>query len=157
VAVDRSGRIYVLGRVDESPGSHAVAEVRRFNPDGALDTSYGQDGTAALTLPFRSGLWSIAVDRHGRALLAGTCSPKSCEGCYRGPLKGHYSFDTVRLSADGNVDRTFGKDGTVITCFGGTAKASQVMIDHRGRIVVGGELNIKSPYAIDFALARYLP
>ncbi len=163
IALDHLGRIYVLGRVPEmnrvgeTPGKTAVAEVRRFTPNGALDTSYGQDGTAALPLSFHGGLRSIAVDSHGRVLLSGTCGPKACEGCYRGPGKGHYSFDTVRLNPDGKADRTFGKHGAVITCFGGTAKATQVMIDHRGRIVVGGELNIKSPYAIDFALARYIP
>ncbi len=56
---------------------------------------------------------------------------------------------------DGTLDRTFGKNGRVITDFGLTETAAAVAIQPDGRIIVAGRTYPTFPFLGQYALARY--
>src|SRR6476619_5231557 len=83
---------------------------------GALDPSFGGDGRVRTKFRSHEYALSTAIDRHGRILAAGT-------------------GDLIRYRRNGNLDRSFGKNGKV-----DTGVASTMAVGPRGRIVVGGDV-----------------
>jgi uncharacterized delta-60 repeat protein len=83
----------------------AASGVSRFGPEGKLDPSFGDAGTARLSLPPESHLSQLAVEPGGGILLAGQ------EG---GP-KGSNPYDTTpfleRFTAAGEPDPAYGDHG----------------------------------------------
>jgi uncharacterized delta-60 repeat protein len=147
-----SGKIVLLGA--RRNGKHLIA---RLLPNGAADPGFGRIGRVQLTVPQHAALAAVAVDGRGRLLLAGRIS-KRVSKKMKNPLL-RSSFLLARMSPEGNVDRSFGHRGSVRTGFGGPSSsfATQVMLDARGRIVVGG--GISTPLlgtGGGFAIARYL-
>lgn len=148
IAVDRSGRILLLrgGIRYETP----KVQVVRLHPNGTLDTSFGRNGTTTVRLAEGTTFSAIAVDSHGRVLLAGT----------HGKEDAHESFELLRLRSNGKVDRHFGRQGRVLTSLGWVEGWDiQVTADRQGRLLVGGWLEPTGhrKAKIRFALARYLP
>jgi uncharacterized delta-60 repeat protein len=149
IAIDRRGRILVLleKQLWEAGGEPAGILVRRLTPNGAPDLTFGNHGSVSPQLPRRADLTALATDGRGRVLLAGSA-----------PSGRGSAFLVMRLNAAGKVDRTFGRQGRTTTNFPGNARASQVSIDNRGRIVVGGTMTtmrLQSEYG--FVFARYRP
>ncbi len=140
VAVQADGRIVVAGTA-EVAGTEDFA-LARYNADGSLDTSFGTGGI--VTTPFSAGSkdegLDVAVQSDGRIVVVGRSAASGID----------FDFAIARYSADGNLDPSFGGDGTVITDFGaGLATARAVVIQPDGRILVVGDVGA------DFALARY--
>lgn len=83
--------------------------VVKLHADGTYDRSFGRGGKFAF-LPDRKTKWASAraveVDRKGRVLVVGYASPKSPES------KDGYGL-TIRLRSNGELDRSFGKNGVV--------------------------------------------
>jgi uncharacterized delta-60 repeat protein len=137
------------GRWIESAGT-AV----RLRGDGSFDRSFGQGGRAEPKLSkSREILQAIEVDGRGRVLLLGDAWRKR-----RKALQARFLL--MRLTEAGTPDRDFGKRGRVLTGFGPRPKVtnilgSDVMLNPRGRIVVGGKIAGRS-IGNGFAVARYL-
>jgi uncharacterized delta-60 repeat protein len=127
-------------------------EVIRLRPSGAFDTGFGTAGQADLSLPKRGSVATIAADRQGRVVLAGTVFPKR-----RGKKSPSSRFLLMRLAAGGNLDRGFGRRGRVATGFGRrtNVQGTEILIDGKGRIAVAGKFSGPSTGSA-FALARYL-
>jgi uncharacterized delta-60 repeat protein len=145
-----SGKIVLLGVRKERSQM-----VTRLLPNGAPDPSFGRIGRAVIDLPRAAGFGAVAVDGRGRLLFAGRISHRISKnsGIRRS------TFLLARMYARGGFDRAFGRHGSVQTGFGGPASsfATQVMVDGRGRILVGG--GVSDPRlgtGGGFALARYL-
>lgn len=133
--------------------------VRRLHPSGALDTSFGDSGTMTLTLDpevvSHTGErldqhLALEVDSSGRTLVT---------------VPTHGELAVARLSADGDLDLTFGQHGRASIAAGGTVSsgtltgsAADLALQPDGKIVVGGRSNyldgVKVPHT-DFALARF--
>ena len=63
------------------------------------------------------------------------------------------------MKAKGTIERSFGHKGSVRTGFGGPSSsfATQVLVDPKGRIVVGGGVTTSAlNTGGGFAIARYL-
>jgi uncharacterized delta-60 repeat protein len=133
VAVQPDGRIVAAG---ESGGDFALA---RYNPDGSLDSSFGDAGI--LLTDLGSGgfdeVRAMALRANGRIVVAG---------------RSEFRFALVRYTREGQLDPTFGDGGRVLTDFGFTAQAFGVANLPGGKIVAGGWAN-ETGY--DFALVRY--
>lgn len=174
-----SGKILLLGR---PTGSHIYKHVKRKNKktgkvekvkvrvdirvqtvqrllaSGAADPGFGRVGRIAYTDPSSGSFAGIAVDSQERVYLVGRIGKRVSKASHN-PLH-RTQFLTVRTGHEGNIDHTFGKEGSVITGFGGPSNsfATQVMLDQKGRIEVGG--GITSPDLATgggFAIVRYLP
>lgn len=152
VAVARSGKIILLG----APRREQQVVSRLF-PSGAADPGFGHAGEVVLNLPSRSAFANVALDARGRLLLAGRVSKAIGK---KGKKRiGRSSFLLARLNPEGTVDRSFGHRGLVSTRFRGPSSsfATQVMLDGKGRIVVGGGISTALlPTGGGYAVARYL-
>jgi uncharacterized delta-60 repeat protein len=109
VAVQRDGRILMGTR-----GGSESAQVLRFNPNGALDSSFGIAGKA--TLP-TSSMNSLTTQPDGRIVVA----------CSR----------VVRLMPDGTLDQSFGDAGRA-EMPGPAGGAYQAVVQADGKIAVAG-------------------
>jgi uncharacterized delta-60 repeat protein len=134
MTIDTSDRIIATGR-----SATGDIVVRRYLPDGTLDTSFGTTGTARTDLGGTDTGNAIAVDSQGRVVVTGTVA---------GSWPDHDVF-VVRYTTDGALDTTFNTagslQGTVVTDIGlatGGSKthenALSIAIDSADRILVGG-------------------
>ncbi len=133
VAIDSERRILAAGTSDFK--TFALA---RYNADGSLDSSFGNDGKV-MTSFRRPGTvaYSATIRPGGRIVAAGGSDGR---------------FALARYRPNGRLDRTFSHNGKRTTSFGDRprdrATAREVAVDSRRRIVaVGG----------GFKLARYTP
>lgn len=156
VALAPSGKILLLGSKQNAGKHKAQQMVMRLLSDGAKDPGFGRIGYINVIFPRSAGLAAIGSDAKERILLAGHASRKLPKG--NGLRRS--SFLLGRLKPKGTFDRSFGRRGSVKTGFGGPADsfATQVLVDRRGRILVGGVVSTpRLSTGGGFAVARYLP
>jgi uncharacterized delta-60 repeat protein len=143
VAIQLDGKIVAAGAAggdeDVDPGDFALA---RYNPDGALDGTFGTGGKVRLSVGVGDYIVDVALLLDGKIVVVGISE---------------YSFIVARFNPDGTVDAGFGNGGLVDTGFppDGGAVPTAVAIQPNGRIVAAG---YTQPYDAEekFAIARYL-
>lgn len=108
--------------------------VARYFSNGTLDPSYGSGG---FTKVINVGFKDAKFQSDGKLVVAG--NTYLVDG----------DFAVVRFKTNGQVDSTFGINGTRITDFGFYDMAFGVAIQADGKIVVAGAAGV------DFGLARY--
>jgi len=135
VAVQADGRIIVVGA---TAGSFDFIIVR-YNPNGSLDTSFG-DGGKIVSSFNRRGVSASAVllQPDGKIVAAGSYIRNDP------PFQG---FSLVRYNADGSLDVDFGVDGGVVHAFPNSDRAgiSDAVLQPDGRIVVVGRIFLQNP------------
>jgi len=117
--------------------------VLRLNPNGSLDTSFGNGGEAVISIPNEFEISAgVAVLPSGQIVVAGT-NPGGVAGL---------AFVVARLTTSGVLDTTFGPGGhgynNLGTATSNTVDPVQSLgIDSSGNILVGGYTNtqIQSP------------
>jgi uncharacterized delta-60 repeat protein len=152
------GKILVAG-VSDASGSKDFA-LARYNPNGTLDTSFGDGGrvtetSRSLTADIIRGM---AVQQDGKIVVAGVSYE---DVATLGP---NGDFMLARYLPDGQDDLTFGIGGLMTTDFGDSSydEPYAVVIQPDGRIVLGGYTNAGNGPGVLFgadqlALARYGP
>jgi uncharacterized delta-60 repeat protein len=141
VAIQSDGKIVLVGQTFSSDGTAYNFAVARFNTDGSLDTSFGVGGRVITDFNSESNYaYSVAIDGNGKIVVAG--------GTFSGVA-------LARYNNDGSLDSSFDNDGQLITPIGGSAKASSLVIDGNGKLVVGGYSTNTITGYFEFALARY--
>jgi len=163
VAIAAGGAIVAGGTSGTSVEGDAFVDgqlaVAKFESDGDPDATFG-GGDGKVTTDFGAGTSDVArglaVLAGGEVVLAGRATPPFASfELEPGVLQ---DFIVARYEADGDLDPTFGGDGTVETQIGdgfGDA-ADAVAVDADGRIVVAGRsIDEAGPDDPDFAVARY--
>src|SRR5579885_3479628 len=153
VAVQPDGKLVVGGTTyinnDFSGEDFALA---RYNPDGSLDTSFGNNGRVTTDFPGLAAVISaVAVQPDGKILVAGGAFPLFT---FLG------NFELARYNPDGSLDASFGHGGIVTTHFPGQGSyAFALALQADGRIVAAGtdfiDFSSSDSSNTDFALARY--
>lgn len=152
LAVDRRNRIVILMTSSPPEGGGSNQEVRRLLPDGSLDPEFGPYSPGVVVGPAPPGahLGAVTTDAHNRVILAGFGVR------HEGRLTTR-AFVAERLNAAGKLQTWFGRDGAVKVWFGKStaATATQVYLDSRGRIVLGGTVETLRPHqpATKYSLA----
>jgi len=154
VAIQDDGRIIVAG-VSGIPGVFFGQDflIARFNRDGSLDSTFGSGGK---TITDFFGSWDevngIAVQRDGKIVAAGFARSSVAPISY---------VALARYDSDGNLDRSFGSGGKVLTLAPGGVFSigNAVIVQPDGRIVVAGRSDFvaNDDSFVDFALWRYDP
>jgi len=97
--------------------------IARLNPDGSLDSTFGDGGRVRyqFTPPsddprVRDGVGAVEVQPDGKIVLGG--------GAYADPSTQNQDFVLLRMTSSGAPDPTFGGDGIVVTSFDSTATTS---------------------------------
>lgn len=143
-ALQADGKIVVAGRVSANRADTSRFGAARFNPDGTLDTGFGNGGRVALdTL---ADAQALLLQPDGRLLLALAQSEA-----------GNLAFGLLRLNGDGSRDAGFGSNGLVLRQIGpGADTPAALVLQADGRIVVvGSALDAATSY--DAIVARFLP
>jgi uncharacterized delta-60 repeat protein len=172
IGLQPDGRIVVGGECNTNPPPLEPTTgfdfcLARYNPDGSLDPSFGEDGkvftdvaaaASAETAPgseFLAG-WdivdSLLIQPDGRIVAAGVAD--------MGLGQGGMNWAIARYNADGTLDPTYGDDGTVIVALGEgdnrDAPSGGIELQPDGKIVAAGVAVMGSDNANrDFALARF--
>jgi len=134
--IQPDGKIVVAGLTGKWPAYDMG--LARYNIDGTLDYSFGDNGLITTKLGTISMARAIALQKDGKIVVAG----------------GNYSFKVVRYDAYGNLDYSFGSSGVVNTSIGLQSSAFAIAIQSDDKILVAGSASDGGPDA-DFALARY--
>jgi uncharacterized delta-60 repeat protein len=151
-AIAPSGKVVLLGAKEN--GKQLVT---RLLPNGASDPGFSRTGRINLIPPKHGAVAAVAVDSQGRLLFAGRVTKRVSKKKKNQLTRS--SFLLARMNPEGSFDRSFGGHGSVRTGFGGPSSsfATQVMVDAKGRILVGGGVSTpKLNTGGGFALARYL-
>jgi len=144
LARDRSGNLYAAGRTFAV--DHSEFALARLTPDGALDTTFGDGGTATIHID-NDFTYDVAVQPDGKIILGGDT--------WNGTARDDWAY--VRLEADGSIDTSFGTDGVVLVDFGDTFDTgSAIGLADDGKIYLSGAASYDTVDA-DFGLVRLMP
>src|SRR5213080_1251049 len=151
VVIQPDGKIVVAGGAFPLFTFAGNFEVVRYNPNGSLDTSFGNGGIVTTNFPQGSYAFDVALQPDGKIIAAGTVFVDFNPGD-----SSNTDFALARYNPDGTPDTTFGNGGQVSTDFLGLEDdAFSVLIQPDGKIVAVGSANNPATY-YDFAAVRYL-
>lgn len=137
VAIQDDGKILVAGHIMYSNYNSDIA-LSRYNTNGNLDNTFGNDGKVTTSIDSISGGYSLAIQSDGKILLSGFGSDDT---------KSYFAL--LRYHINGSLDSTFDNDGKVTTLFGVHSAGHSLAIQSDGKIVVAGTSDGS------MALARY--
>ena len=107
------------------------APIELLNADGSLDRRFGSDGTATATIPDSHATFNaVLADPRGRIYVVGT---EGIEHVGRGD-RDHSRIAVMRLSPDGDLDRSFGVEGLA------TAEVPGRFVHARTAVLSGSKL-----------------
>jgi len=148
------GKILLGGQRNDDDGRGYDPVIDRLHNNGAIDRSFGEDGSARVESPNdRSAhLADLAIQKDGKIVFAGT-----------GFIGGEQHILVARLTRTGEPDPAFGPrrkpDGVIQVELGGNSSGEAVLVQPNGRILVaaavypGGFEESVSRYGV----LRYLP
>ncbi len=151
VVVQPNGAIVEVGSATGSNG-YSDLLVARFNPSGALDSTFGSGtGYTLIDMGVGSGGSTALIQPNGQIVAAGWV------GMYPST-----AFGTARLNADGTPDTSFGTNGVATThvlysLHDGHVLAGLETINSQTMIVDGAMAVTSSNGAEAMALVRYTP
>ena len=152
VALQPDGKIIAAGTVfvdfvigDQSNTDFALA---RYNPDGSLDTAFGNGGMVSTDfVGMEDDAFSVLIQPDGKIVAVGSANNPAT----------YYDFAAVRYLSNGTIDTTFGVAGKVSNDFGvaGFDRAQSAALQADGRIVAAGFAISQNGGVQNFAVARY--
>lgn len=138
------GRILLGG--SRYNGTDSDFLVARYNANGTIDNTFNGTGFQTTAIAGNEVVYDLALQSDGKIVAAGSVYSSSL------PM----SFALARYAANGDLDATFGKQGTQVTSFSGYdgAAATNVTIGSDGDITAAGGAR-KGLFAEDVAVATY--
>jgi uncharacterized delta-60 repeat protein len=148
VAIQADGKILVAGYSTSSITGKDFTVVR-YNSNGSIDNSFGNNGVVTTDLQAGSidVANSVAIQTDGKIILAGFCDNGTDKDAAM-----------VRYHVDGTIDNTFGNNGFVLTDFDNSQKDEIKVIKIHpltGNILVGGSSEISTSIGKP-VIARFL-
>jgi uncharacterized delta-60 repeat protein len=151
VVIQPDGKIVVAGGAFPLFTFAGNFELVRYNPNGSLDTSFGNGGIVTTIFPEGSYAFDVALQPDGKIIAAGTVFVDFNPGDMSDT-----DFALARYNPNGSLDTTFGNSGMVTTDFlGHEDDAFSVLIQPDGKIIAVGSANDPATF-YDFAAVRYL-
>ena len=127
--------------------------VVKYNPDGSLDSGFGNAGAAEVSLGGVDSARSLAIQPDGKIVIAG--NDLVAPDIVGAPSK----FVLARLNQDGSLDQAFGSAGETSTWFGQADFLNTALIQSDGKIIGVGDTGPASigedTQGRSIALARY--
>jgi uncharacterized delta-60 repeat protein len=124
VSLQPNGRILVAGY----GGPSAAMTVTRLEPDGAADSSFGEDGTSRAVLAGLDFAYALALQPDGKAVIVGEA---------RGVGEAA-NVAVARLGPGGSPDLAFGEAGYRLIDYLGDDRGRAVALQPDGKILVAG-------------------
>jgi uncharacterized delta-60 repeat protein len=140
-------------------GQHETMQLQRFTLANRPDISFHSpdiDFVARSKRADRSADYAMTLQANGDVLVAGSYLTL-IDGSGRTHGGGYQSFGLARAQANGKLDKTFGKAGSLITALPGhNARATAVTVQSDGNIVIAGTQAAFNESTSILAVARYL-
>ena len=137
IALQADGRIIAAGYFNE--GIDDQAFVTRFNSDGTVDNTFGNNGTATLDIAGNDDrFWALYILPDGKILAGGTTDPSN-----------DADYLLVKYLSDGTLDNSFGSNGMAMNNFGVNDFLKDMIVDADGKILTAGG-------GFSFELIRFL-
>jgi uncharacterized delta-60 repeat protein len=152
VVIQPDGKIVVAGGGGAGTGDYTAFGVARYNANGSLDAGFGTGGKATVVFDgqnYEDTARAVALQADGKIVVGGSAYSTD---------QRHQIFAVTRLTADGQVDTSFGTGGKVQTAISEVSylnsdEINAIAVDANGKILVAGSTG---QYIInDFAVARY--
>ena len=149
IAVQVDGKLVVAGSAVSANGVQGF-ELRRYDADGTLDTSFGPSQSGEVITDFfgvADSAYALAIQPDGKIVVGGAATQ----------VGGNVDFALARYNPNGTLDTGFGpaQTGLVTTDFyGNTDDITGLAIQPDGKIVAEGTTVISGSDSA-FALARY--
>jgi uncharacterized delta-60 repeat protein len=125
-------KILVAGNGQIAGTFHSNMLIMRYNSNGNLDATFGNNGEANLAIgSYSSGAHSIAVQSDGKILLGGFTTWLQNFSLYP-------SFAVARFNVNGTLDATFGSNGSVVPSVFIYGQISGIAVQPDGKIVTAG-------------------
>ncbi|MDZ8096654.1 MAG: DUF4347 domain-containing protein [Nostoc sp. DedQUE05] len=148
VAIQPDGKILAVGYVYMENNNVSAPDfaLARYNPDGSLDTSFGNSGTVTTHIVGTSSDFGyrVTLQSDGKIIVGGYSWGDSTQ-------PSQPDFALTRYNADGSLDSSFGNGGKVITNFGEDF-GHNVLLQPDGKIILAGYIGNGNP---DYVLLRY--
>jgi uncharacterized delta-60 repeat protein len=126
----------------------------RYNEDGTLDETFGQDGKVVTNMTGSDEDYSsptaVTLQADGKIIVTGSTFDEKAQ---------HDVFATIRYNEDGSIDSAFGKKGKVLTAINSKKGeeyldyAADVAVDEDGNILVAGSTSLDEQS--ETAVVRY--
>ena len=149
ILIQNDGKIIASGATSDDATYSDFAMVR-YNSDGTLDTSFGNNGVVVTSIKAWDYANAITTQNDNELIIAGATSKD-----FDLTLGFDYNFSVAKFDKYGVLDPTFGDGGFVIIASpDANEKALSVKVLSDGKIVLAGEHH-SSKYA--FMLAQLFP
>lgn len=143
-AVLHDGKILIAGWAYNPDYTDSDWALVRYNADGTLDASFGDNGRVLTEMPGDGYITSLGTQSNGKIIAGGLAWGND------------WDFALTRYKASGKLDNSFGTDGKVLTDFSGQADTlSGLGIQSDDKIVTAGVSVVSG--TSQFALARFNP
>jgi uncharacterized delta-60 repeat protein len=133
VVIQPDGKIVVLGELGTGGNAGDEFAIERFNPNGTLDTTFGNAGSLVQLIGNSDNMTGLALDAAGNIVVSGT-------GGYNG--SGGHDFLLARFTPAGVLDTTLNGTGYVFTSLsggtGGSIGAKVAINPSNSKIAVSG-------------------
>jgi uncharacterized delta-60 repeat protein len=142
IAVQPDGKIIAAGFA-RFPNYELDFFLARYNPDGSLDTDFGNAGQVVTAFDGVSEANAMALQPDGKIVLAGLADSP-------------HTFALARYNPDGSLDTSFGIQGKVVTSgFSGSSNTiNAIALQSDGNLIAAGyEFDSGQSFTI---LARYI-
>jgi uncharacterized delta-60 repeat protein len=118
----------------------------RYNNDGSLDTSFGENGKVSTRVLGVDSIQSILQQSDGKILATGSVGSTFMAFPFRSEV------GLLRYNSDGSLDTSFGSNGIVTTNINNSNRGKAVIEQNDGKILVASDNNVLIRYNNDGSL-----
>ena len=146
MAIQQDGKILQAGFNDGGGYQYRDFVLCRYNSDGTLDKSFGNNGTVITQgINGEDIPTGMVVQPDGKIVLGG----------YSSGDNNAYYMATLRYEEDGSPDNSFGKEGKTFVAFKGKVpNANAIVMQPDGKFILAGAASDIITRQTDFALCR---
>ena len=145
IALQSDGKIVAVGSPDLGSNNFFLA---RYNSDGTLDSSFGENGTVLTDVGGQSSFaFDVVIQPNGKIVVGGQSSESS--------QSSNKFFTVVRYNSDGTLDNTFSVNGMVNTVFVATGAGIRKILIHPDGKITGVGTVITNSLQQTFGMVRY--
>lgn len=150
VTLQPDGKIILAGQTSFLDSRRIDFALARFNINGSLDTSFGNNGYTTVdfagdTYSPNDSIKSIKILPDGKLIVAGNAGFTQSQ-----------RIGLVKYNADGSIDQSFGNNGKINTLVGSSVGVGSLIIQNDGKLIVaGGSYAYQSGTDNDFTVVRF--
>ncbi len=145
------GKIIVVGELGRNEFDLLKIFIARFNSDGSIDSSFGDDGHVTTKFDEYVICVSVALQEDGKILVGGTLDLNLIRPAYY----------VARYNTDGSKDNSFGDKGIASYTFEGQGSEEwanelhAIAVQPDGKIICGGNQGNFVNFSYDMGLVRF--